>query len=135
MATVGNKICRLCKEKITQASYGIYRGKMYHLEEFVCGLCKCSLEGVEAAEDKATGILYCSDCHHDHIAKKCDSCKKPVVGRVIEALGRFYHPQHFNCNRCKKLLDGYYYKNEDQPVCTECFQTRKKGSMASQRNL
>lgn len=133
MALVVNKVCRLCKKKITEATYGLLRGKMYHMEEFVCSLCKRSLENVEAVDEETTGILFCSDCHHDHVTKKCDSCKAPVVGTAIDALGRFYHPHHFCCFKCKKLLDGNYYKNEDQPVCQECFETRKKGRTASRR--
>lgn len=131
MALVGNKICRLCKKKITESTYGVLRGKLYHMEEFACFYCKKNLESTEAVDDEITGVLYCSDCHHDQVLKKCENCKAPVVGTAIEALGKFYHPHHFQCYKCKNVMDGNYFKNEDNPVCQECFETRKKGSMRS----
>ena len=130
-----NRICRICKKKISESTYGTFRGKFYHMEEFTCGVCKEGLEGKEAAEDEVSGILYCTGCHHEKIMAKCEACKAAVIGTSIEALGKFYHPHHFLCYRCKKLLDGNYFKNEDQPVCQECFETRKKGSMNPLRNL
>ncbi|XP_068964145.1 leupaxin isoform X1 [Petaurus breviceps papuanus] len=34
----------------------------------------------------------------------CASCQKPIAGKVITALGRTWHPEHFVCNHCKKEI-------------------------------
>lgn len=134
-AVAGSKVCRLCKKKITEATYGMLRGRLYHLDEFLCSHCGRGLEHSEAVEDETTGALYCSDCHNEHMVKKCEACGTAVFGTAVEALGKIYHPHHFVCSRCKKLLEANYFKNEDQPVCQECFETRKKGNLSVTRKL
>lgn len=124
-----NKVCKQCKKKITEPTYGLLRGKAYHIEEFLCFICKKTLENIEAFEDEESGNIYCGDCHHDQLAKKCDACQVTLIGTVVEAFGRYYHPHHFTCFKCKKLLEGNYYKNEERPVCQECFESRKKGNL------
>lgn len=122
-----NRVCKLCKKKITEQTYGVFRGKAYHLEEFTCTICKKYLDMQDTFEDEASGCLYCGDCHHEHLAQKCESCSATIVGTAIEALGKTYHPHHFTCYKCKKVLEGNYFRSDDQPVCKECFETRKKG--------
>ena len=99
---------------------------MYHTNEFICSMCTVELGGKEVFEDEEKGLLYCSECHSTHIKKKCDTCKGQVIGTSIEAFDKIYHPHHFVCNKCKKLLSGDYFKNEGHPVCEECFEVRKK---------
>lgn len=63
----------------------------------------------------------------------CTSCEKPIVGQVITALGKTWHPEHFTCNHCSQELgtrnfferDGYPYCEPDyhnlfSPRCAYC---------------
>jgi paxillin len=34
----------------------------------------------------------------------CNACDKPIVGQVITALGKTWHPEHFTCNHCNQEL-------------------------------
>ncbi|XP_049635695.1 leupaxin [Suncus etruscus] len=34
----------------------------------------------------------------------CASCRKPIVGKVIHALGQSWHPEHFICNHCEEEI-------------------------------
>nr|XP_051689920.1 leupaxin isoform X1 [Oryctolagus cuniculus] len=34
----------------------------------------------------------------------CASCQKPIVGKVIHALGQSWHPEHFICTHCKEEI-------------------------------
>ncbi|XP_053416192.1 leupaxin isoform X2 [Nycticebus coucang] len=34
----------------------------------------------------------------------CASCRKPIAGKVIHALGQSWHPEHFICTHCKKEI-------------------------------
>lgn len=63
----------------------------------------------------------------------CNACDKPIVGQVITALGKTWHPEHFTCNHCNQELgtrnfferDGYPYCEPDyhnlfSPRCAYC---------------
>ncbi|KAL2806040.1 leupaxin isoform 1 [Daubentonia madagascariensis] len=34
----------------------------------------------------------------------CASCRKPIAGKVIHALGQSWHPEHFICTHCKEEI-------------------------------
>jgi len=52
----------------------------------------------------------------------CSSCRKKIVGDIIQALGKQYHPEHFLCTSCGTLLGGgNFYEQEGQPQCEQCF--------------
>lgn len=63
----------------------------------------------------------------------CNACEKPIVGQVITALGKTWHPEHFTCNHCNQELgtrnfferDGFPYCEPDyhnlfSPRCAYC---------------
>ncbi|XP_012580720.1 PREDICTED: leupaxin isoform X2 [Condylura cristata] len=63
----------------------------------------------------------------------CASCHKPIVGKVIHALGQAWHPEHFTCTHCKEELgsrpfferSGAAYCHDDyhnlfSPRCAYC---------------
>lgn len=63
----------------------------------------------------------------------CSGCEKPIVGQVITALGKTWHPEHFTCNHCSQELgtrnfferDGFPYCEPDyhnlfSPRCAYC---------------
>lgn len=63
----------------------------------------------------------------------CNACEKPIVGQVITALGKTWHPEHFTCNHCSQELgtrnfferDGFPYCEPDyhnlfSPRCAYC---------------
>uniref|UniRef100_A0A1B0BY99 LIM zinc-binding domain-containing protein n=1 Tax=Glossina palpalis gambiensis TaxID=67801 RepID=A0A1B0BY99_9MUSC len=63
----------------------------------------------------------------------CSACEKPIVGQVITALGKTWHPEHFTCNHCNQELgtrnfferDGFPYCEPDyhnlfSPRCAYC---------------
>jgi len=52
----------------------------------------------------------------------CGSCRKQVIGDMIQALGKCYHPEHFLCTSCGTLLgSSNFYEQEGQPQCEQCF--------------
>ncbi|XP_074087557.1 leupaxin isoform X2 [Macrotis lagotis] len=64
----------------------------------------------------------------------CASCQKPIAGKVITALGKTWHPEHFVCTHCKKEIgsnnpfferSGLAYCSKDyhqlfSPRCAYC---------------
>jgi hypothetical protein len=53
----------------------------------------------------------------------CATCRKPILGAMVQAMGRAYHPDHFNCASCGNPLGtGTFYEQEGQPHCERCYQ-------------
>ncbi|XP_065558354.1 paxillin-like isoform X3 [Artemia franciscana] len=48
----------------------------------------------------------------------CSACEKPIVGQVVTALGRTWHPEHFSCAHCQKELGTKnFFERDGQPYC------------------
>lgn len=50
----------------------------------------------------------------------CAACNKPIVGQVITALGRTWHPEHFNCSHCNQELGTRnFFERDGKPYCEQ----------------
>ncbi|XP_057883234.1 leupaxin [Melospiza georgiana] len=50
----------------------------------------------------------------------CASCRKPIAGKVLTALGKTWHPEHFTCARCGQELDkGPFFEQGGRAFCEE----------------
>uniref|UniRef100_V9L321 Paxillin-like protein n=1 Tax=Callorhinchus milii TaxID=7868 RepID=V9L321_CALMI len=50
----------------------------------------------------------------------CASCNKPIVGKVVTALGRTWHPEHFVCSHCgQEIGTKGFYERDGRPFCHE----------------
>ncbi|XP_055304567.1 leupaxin isoform X2 [Sitodiplosis mosellana] len=48
----------------------------------------------------------------------CSACDKPIVGQVITALGRTWHPEHFTCSHCcQELGTRNFFERDGAPYC------------------
>ncbi|XP_029005103.1 leupaxin isoform X2 [Betta splendens] len=48
----------------------------------------------------------------------CASCNKCIVGKMITALGKVWHPEHFVCAVCKmELSTAGFFEREGRPYC------------------
>ncbi|KAK9881781.1 hypothetical protein WA026_017299 [Henosepilachna vigintioctopunctata] len=48
----------------------------------------------------------------------CSACDKPIVGQVITALGKTWHPEHFTCTHCSQELGTRnFFEREGKPYC------------------
>eukprot|EP00033_Pygsuia_biforma_P003432 GCRY01003761.1.p1 GENE.GCRY01003761.1~~GCRY01003761.1.p1 ORF type:complete len:409 (-),score=112.73 GCRY01003761.1:288-1514(-) len=53
----------------------------------------------------------------------CASCKELIVGQFITALGKTWHPNHFKCEICGKLLGAeVFYELNGRPYCEADYQ-------------
>ena len=34
----------------------------------------------------------------------CYACDKPIIGQVVTALGKTFHPEHFTCANCNMVI-------------------------------
>ncbi|XP_062525584.1 transforming growth factor beta-1-induced transcript 1 protein isoform X1 [Bombyx mori] len=52
----------------------------------------------------------------------CNSCDKVIQGRIVTALNKKWHPEHFVCNTCRKPIDGAKFHQHNNGVhCVPCF--------------
>ncbi|XP_076340202.1 leupaxin-like isoform X2 [Tachypleus tridentatus] len=48
----------------------------------------------------------------------CAACNKPIVGQVVTALGKTWHPEHFTCNHCNQELGTKnFFERDGEPYC------------------
>lgn len=48
----------------------------------------------------------------------CAACNKPIIGQVCTALGRTWHPEHFNCVACEiPLGTRNFFERDGKPYC------------------
>jgi len=53
----------------------------------------------------------------------CATCKNAILGEIIQAVGKTYHPEHFVCGNCKQPLGTRnFYEQNGIPYCERCFQ-------------
>ncbi|KAG7308900.1 hypothetical protein JYU34_006170 [Plutella xylostella] len=53
----------------------------------------------------------------------CSGCNEPISsGRIVTALNKKWHPEHFVCNTCRRPIDGAKFHQHDGGVhCVGCF--------------
>jgi len=52
----------------------------------------------------------------------CAHCLNPIIGPLIEASGKRFHPEHFVCSSCKVTLHGKEYYEPDGAInCKDCY--------------
>ncbi|KAI9101015.1 hypothetical protein DFS34DRAFT_451587 [Phlyctochytrium arcticum] len=55
----------------------------------------------------------------------CSACKEPLQGPAVSALGKHFHPEHFNCHMCKKQLGhGRFFEKVGDAYCEACWQSQ-----------
>jgi len=108
----GRFMCHKCHTYIEEGKHIIYMGDPVHPWHYNCYEC-----GVELDETcrKRSNELYCLRCHDKMgVIPICGACKKPIEDeRVVNALGKQFHVDHFCCAKCEKPFYGnrYYEKN------------------------
>jgi paxillin len=94
-------------------------GKHWHPDHFVCTYCGCGFGGGMFFERE--GKPYCKQHYQMQSQAICAGCGSGITGRVVEAFGKRYHPEHFVCGFCMNPLGGAgYTEHEGKPYCTQC---------------
>jgi len=55
----------------------------------------------------------------------CAGCRKWIAGSSkIQAMGKEYHPEHFQCSTCNCVIGGSnFFEREGQPQCESCYES------------
>lgn len=106
------KACKGCGECITEGFIKALGGE-WHPSCFVC--VDCGSQFTSLTFKLKGGKPHCGkkDCGSSPNQKKessdekiCHGCEKPIKGRCHTAFGHNYHPIHFQCTHCEKVLSA-----------------------------
>eukprot|EP01112_Ceratiomyxa_fruticulosa_P001189 TRINITY_DN1118_c0_g1_i1.p1 TRINITY_DN1118_c0_g1~~TRINITY_DN1118_c0_g1_i1.p1 ORF type:complete len:184 (+),score=22.28 TRINITY_DN1118_c0_g1_i1:294-845(+) len=110
-------ICSACNGPIEEVVLNAF-GMAWHPEHLVCNTCGKDFGDGSRCEEGADGFAYCSQHYLEAFAPKCGGCNQPIVGTVINAMNRSWHPEHFVCATCKQSLSNSFFHGEDMiPYC------------------
>nr|XP_006112195.1 thyroid receptor-interacting protein 6-like isoform X1 [Pelodiscus sinensis] len=113
--------CARCGENVVGDGTGcVAMDQVFHVHCFTCATCHARLRGQPfyAIERRA----YCEACYVVTL-EKCSMCSKPIMDRILRAMGKAYHPQCFTCVVCHHCLDGVPFTVDatSQVHCIEDF--------------
>ncbi|KAJ3179593.1 hypothetical protein HDU87_002799 [Geranomyces variabilis] len=115
--------CFACNRPISGASLLALGDRSFHQDCFRCcnDTCKRRLAGLPYFE--MFPDVYCEGCYHEKFGKRCAYCEQPIKERLISALGKSFHPEHFFCCQCGKTfgVDEQFMEADGMPYCPEDF--------------
>ncbi|XP_059478492.1 PDZ and LIM domain protein Zasp isoform X7 [Neocloeon triangulifer] len=124
-------VCITCSKEITRGPFITAMGKTWCPDHFICVNAQCQrpLQDCGFVEEK--GDLYCEFCFEQFLAPACDKCRKKIKGDCLNAIGKHFHPECFNCAYCGKLFgNSPFFLEDGLPYCegdwnelftTKCF--------------
>lgn len=125
----GKYVCHRCHGTIDAADGKDgplrFRGDVYHAYHFNCAACGCELDSSAREVRSRPGLahnhvneLYCLRCHDKMGIPICGACRRPIEERVVTALGKHWHVEHFVCAKCEKPFFGHrHYEKKGLAYC------------------
>ncbi|KAF6082639.1 paxillin [Phyllostomus discolor] len=110
VATVAKGVCGACKKPIA-GQVVTAMGKTWHPEHFVCTHCQEEIGSRNFFE--RDGQPYCEKDYHTLFSPRCYYCNGPILDKVVTALDRTWHPEHFFCAQCGAFFgpEGFHEKD------------------------
>lgn len=93
-------------------------GRTYHPEHFVCACCSQPFDQGKFIIHE--GEPYCHVDYYELFSNKCKTCNEPIKDKFITVEDYHFHPEHFVCETCGKLLPGMKYKVHEKTKCILC---------------
>ncbi|XP_048092227.1 actin-binding LIM protein 2 isoform X11 [Alosa alosa] len=105
--------------------------KHWHLGCFKCKVCNKVLNAEYISKD---GIPYCETDYHAMFGIQCESCKKYITGKVLEAGDKHYHPTCARCARCEQMFgegEEMYLQGSNiwHPPCRQAARIEEKSKV------
>ncbi|XP_024143388.1 actin-binding LIM protein 2 isoform X12 [Oryzias melastigma] len=124
--------CCGCGKEFKNEQSLVALDKHWHLGCFKCKVCNKVLNAEYISKD---GIPYCETDYHAMFGIKCESCKKYITGKVLEAGEKHYHPTCARCARCEQMFaegEEMYLQGSSiwHPPCRQAAKQEEKSKMA-----
>merc|ERR1719228_1352780 len=122
---VGTLTCAGCKEVIEERKHIKAQDKFYHEHHFTCQVCRMDLSEVPVyTRDEK---LYCEGDYKAQFLPVCTHCSGYIEEDCLKALGRLWHPEHFQCCSCHSTIAPHSsyrskgcYAMTVLPKCSNC---------------
>ncbi|XP_056293345.1 paxillin-like [Pseudoliparis swirei] len=108
--TVAKGVCGACRKPIV-GQVVTAMGRTWHPEHFVCSHCQEEIGSRNFFERE--GQPYCEKDYHTLFSPRCHYCNGPILDRVVTALDKTWHPEHFFCAQCGAFFgpEGFHEKD------------------------
>ncbi|XP_029115207.1 paxillin isoform X3 [Scleropages formosus] len=108
--TLAKGVCGACKKPIA-GQVVTAMGRTWHPEHFVCTHCQEEIGSRNFFERE--GLPYCEKDYHNLFSPRCFYCNGPILDKVVTALDRTWHPEHFFCAQCGAFFgpEGFHEKD------------------------
>ncbi|XP_042585188.1 caskin-1-like isoform X1 [Cyprinus carpio] len=108
--TVAKGVCGACCKPIV-GQVVTAMGRTWHPEHFVCTHCQEEIGSRNFFERE--GQPYCERDYHHLFSPRCYYCNGPILDKVVTALDRTWHPEHFFCAQCGAFFgpEGFHEKD------------------------
>ncbi|XP_051777541.1 paxillin-like isoform X3 [Erpetoichthys calabaricus] len=108
--TLAKGVCGACKKPIA-GQVVTAMGRTWHPEHFVCTHCQEEIGSRNFFE--RDGQPYCEKDYHNLFSPRCYYCNGPILDKVVTALDRTWHPDHFFCAQCGAFFgpEGFHEKD------------------------
>uniref|UniRef100_A0A7N8XBQ8 Actin-binding LIM protein 2 n=1 Tax=Mastacembelus armatus TaxID=205130 RepID=A0A7N8XBQ8_9TELE len=93
--------CCGCGKEFKNEQSLVALDKHWHLGCFKCKVCNKVLNAEYISKD---GVPFCETDYHAMFGIQCESCKKYITGKVLEAGEKHYHPTCARCARCEQMF-------------------------------
>ncbi|XP_067170967.1 transforming growth factor beta-1-induced transcript 1 protein [Apteryx mantelli] len=112
-------LCGACQKPIA-GQVVTALGCTWHPEHFVCAHCQRELGGSTFFEKD--GAPYCERDYFQLFAPRCGQCAQPILDKMVTALDKNWHPEHFCCVKCGRPFgeEGFLEK-DGQQYCRQDF--------------
>ncbi|XP_039623681.1 leupaxin [Polypterus senegalus] len=95
-------------------------GVTWHAEHFVCA--HCGVELCSRGFFERDGKAYCDTDYHNLFSPRCAYCSGPILQKVLAALNKTWHPEHFFCSECGRVFgDDGFHEKDGKPYCKPDF--------------
>ncbi|CAF1108964.1 unnamed protein product [Adineta steineri] len=112
--SLSQHICSKCHQIIDNHCLK-YKDEYHHAYHFQCTSCQIQLD--ENGRE-VRGLLYCLPCYNKLDVPVCGACRRLIDDRVISALGKQWHVEHFCCARCGQPFYGSkHFENKGLAYC------------------
>ncbi|XP_016528052.1 flocculation protein FLO11-like isoform X1 [Poecilia formosa] len=103
-------VCGACKKPIA-GQVVTAMGRTWHPEHFVCTHCQEEIGSRNFFE--RDGLPYCEKDYHNLFSPRCHYCNGPILDKVVTALDKTWHPEHFFCAQCGSFFgpEGFHEKD------------------------
>ncbi|XP_058868494.1 transforming growth factor beta-1-induced transcript 1 protein-like isoform X1 [Acipenser ruthenus] len=119
IATTAKGTCAACQKPIVSQVVTAL-GQTWHQEHFVCSHCQKEIGGSNFFEKD--GLPFCESDYFSLFSPRCGLCSQPILDKMVTALDKNWHPEHFCCVKCGRPFgEEGFHERDGRQYCQQDF--------------